>query len=89
MPYREEKTIRETYTKTYNETFGILSAIAMVMIVAGHLGYDLMSVGELFPYFVFVSLLPDGAVLLKETGKARYAGKSAVLFDRDGSTDDS
>ncbi len=53
MPYREEKTIRETYTKTYNEIFGILSAIAMVMIVAGHLGYDLMSVGELFPYYSF------------------------------------
>ncbi len=57
MPYREEKTIRETYTKTYNEAFGILSAIAMVMIVAGHLGYNLMSVGELFPYYSFHVLL--------------------------------
>lgn len=37
----------------YNITFGILSALAIVMIVAGHLGYDIMTVGGLFPYYSF------------------------------------
>ncbi len=38
---------------SYNVTFGILSALAIVMIVAGHLGYDIMTVGGLFPYYSF------------------------------------
>ena len=34
-------------------TFGILSALAIIMVVAGHLGYSVMTVGELFPYYSF------------------------------------
>lgn len=37
----------------YNVTFGILSALAIVMIVAGHAGYDILTVGGLFPYYSF------------------------------------
>ncbi len=37
----------------YNATFGILSALAMIMIVAGHVGYDILTVGGLFPYYSF------------------------------------
>ena len=37
----------------YNVTFGILSAIAIIMIVAGHAGYDILTVGGLFPYYSF------------------------------------
>ncbi|MCM1251996.1 MAG: acyltransferase family protein [Clostridium sp.] len=37
----------------YNMTFCILSGIAIVMIVAGHVGYDIMTVGGLFPYYSF------------------------------------
>lgn len=38
---------------TYNITFGILSALAIIMIVAGHIGYDILTVGGLFPYYSF------------------------------------
>lgn len=37
----------------YNVTFGVLSALAILMIVAGHLGYDILTVGGLFPYYSF------------------------------------
>lgn len=37
----------------YNAAFGILSALAIIMVVAGHLGYGILSVGELFPYYSF------------------------------------
>lgn len=37
----------------YNTAFGILSALAILMIVAGHSGYDILSVGSLFPYYSF------------------------------------
>ena len=39
----------------YNVAFGILSALAMLMIVAGHQGYDILTVGGLFPYYSFLS----------------------------------
>lgn len=39
--------------QTYNMTFCILSGLAIVMVVAGHLGYNLMTVGDLFPYYSF------------------------------------
>lgn len=34
-------------------TFGILSGLAIIMVAAGHLGYDIMTVGGLFPYYSF------------------------------------
>lgn len=37
----------------YNAAFGILSALAIIMIVAGHAGYDILTVGGLFPYYSF------------------------------------
>lgn len=37
----------------YNVTFGILSALAIMMIVAGHAGYDILTVGGMFPYYSF------------------------------------
>lgn len=37
----------------YNMTFCLLSGIAIVMIVAGHVGYDILTVGGLFPYYSF------------------------------------
>ena len=39
--------------RPYNVTFGILSALAILMIVAGHSGYDILTVGGLFPYYSF------------------------------------
>lgn len=38
---------------SYNAAFGILSALAITMIVAGHAGYDILTVGGLFPYYSF------------------------------------
>lgn len=34
-------------------TFGILSSLAIIMVVAGHVGYNIMTVGDLFPYYSF------------------------------------
>jgi len=39
--------------QTYNMTFCILSGLAIIMVAAGHLGYDLLSVDGLFPYYSF------------------------------------
>ncbi len=43
----------ERQKRPYNVTFGILSALAILMIVAGHAGYDILTVGGLFPYYSF------------------------------------
>ncbi len=37
----------------YQAAFGILSALGMVMIVAGHADYNILTVGDLFPYYSF------------------------------------
>lgn len=37
----------------YNAAFGVLSALSILMIVAGHSGYGILSVGGLFPYYSF------------------------------------
>lgn len=42
-----------TQVGEYNKTFGILSALTVIMVVAGHCGYHIMTVGELFPYYSF------------------------------------
>ncbi|MCM1089120.1 MAG: acyltransferase family protein [Muribaculaceae bacterium] len=42
-----------TKEKEYNMTFCILSGIAMIMIVAGHVGYDILTFNGLFPYYSF------------------------------------
>ena len=39
--------------KEYNKAFGVLSGIAIIMIVAGHAGCDVLTVGGLFPYYSF------------------------------------
>lgn len=49
--HRREITM--TQTREYNTTFGILSALTIIMVVAGHCGYHIMTVGELFPYYSF------------------------------------
>lgn len=43
----------KTKRDSYNVTFGILSAFAILMVVAGHAGYDILTVGGLFPYYSF------------------------------------
>ncbi len=48
---------------TENKEFRILSAIGIILVVAGHLGYNLFDVGGLFPYYsfhVFVFLFVSG-----------------------------
>ena len=42
-----------TQKNRYNTTFGILSALTIIMVVAGHCGYHIMTVGELYPYYSF------------------------------------
>lgn len=45
--------VSEKNTTEYNAVFGILAGLAIVMVVAGHLGYGILTVGELFPYYSF------------------------------------
>lgn len=40
-------------TKERNVTFTILSAIAMVLIIVGHINFGFVTMGELFPYYSF------------------------------------
>lgn len=42
-----------TQKNEYNTTFCILSAFTILMVVAGHCGYHIMTVGELYPYYSF------------------------------------
>ena len=49
----ETDTKINTLPKGYNAAFGILSALAIVMVAAGHLGYNILTVGDLFPYYSF------------------------------------
>lgn len=51
--YMDAGTSGERQNPSYNVAFGILSALAILMIVAGHLGYDIFTVGGLFPYYSF------------------------------------
>ena len=48
---------------TENKEFRILSAIGIILVVAGHLGYNLFDMGGLFPYYsfhVFIFLFVSG-----------------------------
>lgn len=52
-----------------NREMRILSAIGIILVVAGHLGYDLFDIGGLFPYYsfhVFIFLFVSGYFYKKE-----------------------
>ena len=52
-----------------NKEFRILSAIAMILVVAGHLGFNLFDIGGLFPYYsfhVFLFLFASGYFYKRE-----------------------
>lgn len=58
-----------------NKEFRILSAIGMILVVAGHLGYGLFEIGDLFPYYsfhVFIFVFVSGYFYKPE--KAQNAG---------------
>ena len=60
----KQTTIRE------NREFRILSAVGIVLVVAGHLGYNLFDIGELFPYYsfhVFIFLFVSGYFYKEES----------------------
>ena len=60
----------------YNITFGILTGTAIVMVVAGHLGYGVLTVGYLFPYYSFhvpLFMFISG-YFYKEVGKGQTFG---------------
>lgn len=59
-----------------NKEFRILSAIGIILVVAGHLGYDLFDIGGLFPYYsfhVFIFLFVSG-YFYKEESEDRILG---------------
>lgn len=53
-----------------NREFRILSAIGIIFVAAGHLGYNLFDLGELFPYYsfhVFIFLFVSGYFYKEES----------------------
>lgn len=59
-----------------NRELRILSAIGIILVVAGHLGYDLFDIGGLFPYYsfhVFLFLFVSG-YFYREEAEERIAG---------------
>ena len=69
-----------------NKEFRILSAIGMILVVAGHLGFNVFDVGGLFPYYsfhVFIFLFVSGYFYKKEAEKgigSYLAGKVVSLL---------
>lgn len=69
-----------------NKEFRILSALGIILVVAGHLGYNLFDVGGLFPYYsfhVFIFLFVSGYFYKPEaeTRVLRYIlGKGMTLL---------
>lgn len=55
-----------------NRQFRILSALGIIFVVAGHLGYNVLDIGGLFPYYsfhVFVFLFVSGYFYKQEAEK--------------------
>lgn len=42
-----------TFKQKYNYTFGILTAMAIIFVVAGHLNYNIFTLEGLFPYYSY------------------------------------
>lgn len=69
-----------------NREFRILSAVGIILVVAGHLGYNLFEIGELFPYYsfhVFIFLFVSGYFYRSEAEEriGRYIlGKCVTLL---------
>ncbi len=67
-----------------NSQFRILSALGIIFVVAGHLGYGVFDMGGLFPYYsfhVFIFLFVSGYFYKDEAEKhiGDIFGKSAGL----------
>lgn len=65
--FREDASMRE-YKE--NRELRILSAIGIILVAAGHLGYNLFDIGGLFPYYsfhVFIFLFVSGYFYRKES----------------------
>lgn len=69
-----------------NTEFRILSAIAIILVVAGHLGFNAFDLGGLFPYYsfhVFIFLFVSGYFYKKESEEhimSYIAGKCKTLL---------
>ncbi len=71
----------EVLVREENKQMRILSAVGMILVVAGHLGYSLFDVGGLFPYysfhiFIFFCLFP-----VISTGRRRSSICYAILAE--------
>ena len=66
-----------------NREFRIFSALGILLVVAGHLGYNLFEIGGLFPYYsfhVFIFVFISGYFYKPESKEKiiKYIGKKAV-----------
>ena len=53
MRIKEMNTLAANKEKAINPTFRVLSAIAIVLVVAGHADFGIFDLGGLFPYYSF------------------------------------
>nr|MDE7049100.1 acyltransferase family protein [Lachnospiraceae bacterium] len=85
MTHFREKNFRENNFSEIRE-LRILSAIGIILVVAGHLGYNLFDIGGLFPYYsfhVFIFLFVSGYFYRREAEEriGRYLiGKCVTLL---------
>lgn len=68
-----------------NREFRILSAVGIILVVAGHLGYNLFDLGELFPYYsfhVFIFLFVSGYFYKSEAEEniPAYIGRKCLTL---------
>ena len=68
-----------------NEELRILSAIGIILVAAGHLGYNLFDLGGLFPYYsfhVFLFLFVSGYFYRPEAEKeiGRYLARKFLVL---------
>jgi len=72
-----------TEQKNIDNTMRILTGIAIILVVLGHLDYDVLSIGGLFPYYSFhvmIFLIVSGYFYKPEKEKAvlKYVGRKAL-----------
>lgn len=68
-----------------NKQMRILSAIGIILVVAGHLGFGVFEIGELFPYYsfhIFIFLFVSGYFYKEEAEEniPAYLGKKALAL---------
>ncbi len=85
--YKAGEVMAKHTSTRENREMRVLSAIGIILVVAGHLGYNLFDIGELFPYYsfhVFIFLFVSGYFYKEESednigGYLLHKGRTLLL----------